>query len=216
MATVELSHVISDGMVTYPGLPAPKITPHMTFEEAGTRYDEGTEFQISAVEMVANTGTYLDTPSHRYRDGFDLAGLPLERCADLDGVVVPGPSSGAVDADTLEGIDTTGKAVLFCTGHDAHWGSDRYFEDHPFLSTETVDRLVESGATLVGIDSLNIDDTSGGARYAHSTLLGAGIPIVEHLTGLDLLPIDGFRFNAVPVRWSGVASFPVRAFAVVP
>ncbi len=215
MVIVELSHVLGDGTATYPGLPSPRITHHMTFEESRAHYDEGTEFQIASVRMVANTGTYLDSPAHRYRNGVDLAELPLERCVDVPGVVVPSSPAGEIGAGTLRGVDLADRAVLFRTGHDVHWGSDRYFHEHPYLSTEAVDRLVEGGATLVGIDSLNIDDTSGGDRYAHSTLLAAGIPIVEHLTGLELLPIEGFRFSAAPVRWSGVATFPVRAYAVV-
>lgn len=216
MPIVELSHTIADGTITYPGLPAPRLTPHMTFEDSRAKYDEGTEFEIMAVEMVANTGTYLDTPSHRYRDGMDLARLPLERCVDLEGVVLRAPSSGAIGVNTMAGVELAGRAVLFATGHDAHWGTERYARDHPFLSHAAVDRLVEEGATLVGIDSLNIDDTGGGLRYAHSTLLAAEIPIVEHLTSLDRLPVTGFRFSAAPVRWSGMASFPVRAYAVIP
>jgi arylformamidase len=215
MAIVELSHVITNGMVTYPGLPAPRIGHFMTFEESRPQYTEGTEFQIAAVEMVANTGTYLDSPAHRYPDGLDLAGLPLENCVDLDGVVVAAPSMGAIGAATLDGVALGGRAVLFCTGHDSHWGTDRYFEEHPFLSPGAVDRLVDEGASLVGIDSLNIDDTGGGLRYAHTTLLAAGIPIVEHMTCLGTLPDEGFRFSAAPVRWSGVATFPVRAYAVI-
>lgn len=216
MRIVELSHVIADGTVTYPGLPAPVVGRHMTFEESHHHYDEGTEFEIARVEMVANTGTYLDTPAHRYRGAADLAELPLERCVELDGVVVDAPASGPIGPDIVDGVEMEGRAVLFRTGHDRHWGSPRYGRDHPHLAPATVDRLVEAAPALVGIDSLNVDATDGGTRPAHTELLGAGILVVEHLTGLGLLPASGFRFSAPPVRFAGMASFPVRAFAVVP
>lgn len=215
LVIVELSHVVTDGTLTYPGLPAPRFFDHMTFIESRAHYAPGTEFRISGVEMVGNTGTYLDSPAHRHRDGVDAAGLPLERCVDLPGVVVRCESTGPVKPERLRGLILAGRAVLFHTGHDARWGGDGYSESHPFLAADTVDRLLESGPALVGIDSLNIDDTSGGERIAHTALLGAGIPIVEHLTGLDRLPDEGFRFNAAPLPLVGLVTSPVRAYAVV-
>lgn len=216
MRLVELSHVIADGTVTYPGLPAPVVTSHLSFEESHDHYADGTEFQIARVEMVANTGTYLDTPAHRHRGGTDLGALELARCAELDAVVVDGPAEGAVGAEVVDGLELAGRAVLFRTGHDRHWGTPGYAERHPFLAVELVDRLVSTRPALVGIDSLNIDDTAGGDRVAHTRLLDAGILIVEHLTGLGDLPASGSRFTAAPVRFAGVATFPVRAYAVVP
>ena len=216
MRLIELSHVVADGTVTYPGLPAPRVSDHLSFDDSRRHYAEGTEFRITRIDLVANTGTYLDTPAHRLRDGLDLAGLGLERCVELDGVVVDGPDEGPIGPAVLEGVDVGGKAVLFRTGHDRHWATERYASLHPHLAPDTVARLLQSGPALVGIDSLNIDPTDGGERPAHTGLLGAGIPIVEHLTGLDALPSHGFRFSAAPVRFAGVGTFPVRAYAVVP
>jgi kynurenine formamidase len=214
---VDLSHEIADGLVTYPGLPAPVIRDFLSREASRAHYAPGTEFHIGRIDMVANTGTYLDTPAHRYAGGRDLAGLPLAAVADLEGVVVratrrPGR---AVDAGRLGAAEVRGKAVLVHTGWAAHWGTARYFEGHPFLATDAVARLVAAGAALVGIDSLNIDDTTTGERPAHSGLLAADIPIVEHLCRLERLPDRGFRFFAVPVKVRGLGTFPVRAFAIV-
>ena len=191
---VDLAHEITDGMVTYPGIPAPTFGSHLSFDESASHYAPGTEFSIGMITLATNTGTYLDTPAHRYRDGDDLSALPLDRMVDLD---------------------VTGRAVLVETGHARHWGTDAYFSDHPYLTADAADWLVEHGAALVGIDSLNIDGTSTGERPAHSRLLAAGIPVVEHLTGLDRLPDDGFRFSAAPPRVAGLGTFTVRAFAVV-
>jgi arylformamidase len=211
---VDLSHAIEHGLRTYPGLPEPAISTYLSHDESRGRYAPGTEFHIGRIEMVANTGTYLDSPFHRYRDGADLSGLPLESLADLRGRVVDGPASGRrVTASELPDADLAGQAVLFRTGWSRHWGTPRYFEPHPFLDGEVAKRLVAARAALVGIDSLNIDDTQGGERPVHSALLRAGIPIVEHLTGLDGLPTSGFRFFAVPVKVRGMGTFPVRAFA---
>lgn len=212
---VDLSHVVVDGMVTYPGLPGPVIEPHLTFEASRQGYDEGTEFQIARITMVANTGTYLDTPSHRYAGGHDLSGLPLEACADLPAVVVdPGPAAGP---EVVSGHDVRGAAVLLRTGWDRHWGAARYgVAGHPHLTAAGAKALVDAGAALVGIDSVNIDDTSAGARPAHSILLAAGVPVVEHLAGLGAVPASGARFFAVPPRVEGMGTFPVRAFALVP
>jgi arylformamidase len=212
---VDLSHPVTDGMTTYPGLPGPVITDHLTREASRDHYAPGTEFHIGRIDMVANTGTYLDTPAHRYADGTDLADTPLERMVELDGVLVDATGRTSIDEDDLEGVDVGARAVLIRTDHAARWGTEAYFYDHPFLTGQTAVRLAERGATLVGIDSLNIDDTSGGERPAHSTLLRAGIPVVEHLCNLDRLPADGFRFSAAPVAVRGMGTFPARAYAVL-
>ena len=206
-------------MVTYPGLPAPIVRDHLSRDASQARYAPGTEFQIGRIDMVANTGTYVDAPFHRYAGGADLAGLPLDVLADLDGLVVRHPSGGspAIDRDTFAGIDPRGRAVLVHTGWDRHWGTATYGAGgHPYLTRGAAELLVQRGARLVGIDSLNIDDATDGTRPVHTLLLGAGIPVVEHLTGLERLPDTGFRFFAVPPKVRGMGSFPVRAFAVVP
>jgi kynurenine formamidase len=214
---VDVSHDVEDGMVTYRGLPAPVIRDHWTREESRRHFAPGTEFHIGRIDMVANTGTYVDSPFHRYAGGRDLAGLPLESLADLPGVVVrvAGQASRGIDVAALARVDVRGKAVLLHTGWDAHWRTERYFEGHPFLSAAGAEWLASHGAALVGIDSLNIDDTSDLRRSAHSRLLGADIPIVEHLCGLERVPEAGFRFFAVPVKVLGLGTFPVRAFAVI-
>ena len=204
---VDLSHTVSDGLVTYPGLPAPTISDHLSRIASRERYAPGVEFQIGRIDMVANTGTYLDTPFHRYADGHDLAALPLERVAGVPGVVI-GPD------DELPVGGVAGHAVLVRTGWDVHWGTEHYGDpSHPFLSEELTDALVGADPALVGIDSVNIDDTRGGERPVHTALLAAGIPIVEHLTNLGSLPADGFELFAVPVKVAGMGTFPVRAFA---
>jgi len=211
---IDLSHVVSDGMVTYPGLPAPVISDHLSRAASHTRYAPGTEFQIGKIEMVANTGTYVDAPSHRYADGADLADLRLESLADLDGVVIRRVGMGrVVDRDAFAGLSVEGRAVLIHTGWDRHWGSPAYGTGNPYVTSDAAEYLVHQGAVLVGIDSLNIDDTADGTRPAHTVLLGARVTIVEHLTGLERLPDRGFRFFAVPVKVRGMGSFPVRAFA---
>jgi kynurenine formamidase len=214
---VELSHVVRHGMITYPGLPAPEIADHMTRAASRSHYAPGTEFHIGRISMVANTGTYVDSPFHRFADGADLAALPLSRLADLDGVVVRVVGSGtrAVDRAAVVPHRVEGRAVLFHTGWDHHWGTERYARGHPYLTGDAAVWLVEAGAALVGIDSLNIDDTDDGSRPAHTALLAAGIPVVEHLRGLDQLPPDGFRFHAAPVAVEGMGTFPIRAYAVV-
>jgi kynurenine formamidase len=218
MRHVDLSHVVKHGMVTYPGLPGPEIGLHLSFDQSHGSYAPGTEFQIGRIALVGNTGTYLDTPAHRYRNGHDLADLPLERCAGLPAVVVRASGRGhALDASVFEDVDVAGAAVLVHTGWDAHWGTERYLDrDHPHLTEDAARALVGAGAVLVGVDSVNVDDTAGPARPAHSVLLAAGIPVVEHLTGLDRVPGTGAAFTAVPVAVRGLATFPVRAFATLP
>ncbi len=213
---IDLSHRVRDGMITYEGLPAPIICDWLSREESRAHYAEGTEFQIGKIEMVANTGTYLDSPFHRFEEGEDLSELALEALADLDGVLIEPDTRGkrAIDHGSLVGPDVTGRAVLIRTGWDVHWETDRYFEGHPFLTRDAAEYLADAGAALVGIDSYNIDDTDDGERPVHTTLLGRGIPIVEHMSGLEQLRGRRFRFSAVPVKVEGLGSFPVRAFAV--
>ncbi|HEX7197344.1 MAG TPA: cyclase family protein [Candidatus Limnocylindria bacterium] len=214
---VDLSHVIEHGMETYRGLPAPIIEDHLSREESRAHYAEGTQFQIGRLTMVGNTGTYLDAPFHRYADGRDVSELDLTAFADLPGTVVrvTGMDGRAIPRSAFLTDDVRGRAVLVHTGWDAHWRTDTYFSGHPFLTRDAAEHLRAAGAALVGIDSLNIDDTADGTRPAHSVLLGAGIPIVEHLRGLDQLPLAGFRFWAVPAPARGMGTFPVRAFAAV-
>jgi arylformamidase len=212
---IDLSHTIESGMVTYKGLPAPLICDHLSREQSRSIYAPGTEFQIGRIDMVSNTGTYLDTPFHRFADGIDLSGLALESIADLPGMVVRiGVSdSRAIDRAQFGAVEVRGRAVLVNTGWDRHWRTDRYFEGFPFLTEQAAIHLRDAGAILVGIDSHNIDDTTGGTRPVHTTLLRAGIPIVEHMTNLGALPLLGFRFTAVPPKVSGMGTFPVRAHA---
>ena len=211
---VDLSHLIEHGMTTYKGLPGPRICDYWTREASAANYDDGSTFQIGRIDMIANTGTYLDAPFHRYADGADLAGLELERLASLPGLVVRAETM-AVDADAFDGLDVAGKAVLVHTGWDRHWRSEAYLENHPFLTEAAARLLVERGAALVGIDSHNIDDTRTRARPVHTVLLGAGVLICEHMTGLGQLPDAGFGFTAVPPRIAGMGTFPVRAFAEI-
>ena len=214
---IELSHIIEDGMLTYKGLPAPLICDHLSRMQSRQLYAEGTEFQIGKITLVANTGTYIDTPFHRFADGFDLADLPLQSITELDGVVVRAidRSTRAISQTAFEGIDVAGKAVLVHTNWSKHWRTDKYFEGHPFLTSDAAEYLRDRGATLVGIDSYNIDSTDDGHRPVHTVLLGAGIPIVEHMCGLAQLPDTGFRFSAVPPKIKGMGTFPVRAYATL-
>jgi kynurenine formamidase len=214
---IDVSHVVENGMITYRGLPAPLICDFLSREKSRTLYAEGTEFQIGKIEMVANTGTYLDSPFHRYANGKDLAALPLERLANLQGVVIPADLSKgrAISRAAFEGHALEGRAVLVRTGWDAHWRTDQYFEDHPFLTRDAAVYLIEAGAALVGIDSLNIDDTGDLTRPVHSILLAAEVPIVEHLQELGRLANRDFRFFAVPVKVKNMGTFPVRAFGIV-
>ena len=214
---VDLSHRIDPGMTTYRGLPGPAVCDFWSRADSAALYEDGATFQIGRIDMVANTGTYLDTPFHRFEDGADLSGIALDQVAGLDGLVVRAPHEQglAIGAASLAGLDLSGKAVLFHTGWDAFWRTDAYQIDHPFLAEDAVAALIAARAALVGIDSHNIDDTRTRRRPVHTGLLGAGILICEHLTNLGALPAAGFRFSAVPPKFSGVGTFPVRAFAAL-
>ena len=215
MRLVDLSHTIENGLITYKGLPAPVICDFWSREASRGFYEDGAEFQIGRIDMVANTGTYLDCPFHRYADGDDLSQVALDRTASLDAVVVCADGMQAVDSDLFDGMALGNKAVLIHTGWDRHWRTDAYFENHPFLTPAAADRLASAGAALVGIDSHNIDDTRTRGRPVHTRLLGAGVLIVEHMTNLGALPDSGFRFSAVPPKVKGMGTFPVRAFAEI-
>ena len=217
MTLIDVSHTIEHGMVTYKGLPAPIICDYMSREASRAKYAAGTEFQIGKIEMVANTGTYVDSPFHRYENGKDLSELPLESVADLDCVVVRvNPRGGrAIDEIPLSQGDVRGRAVLFHTGWDRHWRTDTYFEGHPHLTARAAEWLVKAGVTFVGIDSFNIDSIDTGERPVHSILLGRDIPICEHMRGLSAVPDRGGRFSAVPVKVKRFGTFPVRAYVSV-
>ena len=217
MKLIDLSHTIEHEMITYRGLPGPLISDYLSREASRERYAQGTEFQIGKIEMVANTGTYIDSPFHRYADREDLAALTLESIADLAGIVIRKTDSTerGITKKDLENRELSGQAVLIQTGWDKHWRTDDYADGgHPFVTREAATYLVEAGAALVGIDSFNIDETADGQRPAHTILLNAGIPIVEHLCRLSDLPDTGFRFFAVPPKIRGMGSFAVRAFAI--
>lgn len=215
---VELSHVIRPGMVTYPGLPGPAITPYMTREDSRARYARGTEFGIDQLTIVGNTGTYLDSPYHRFADGEDLTSISLDRTADVPAVVIraAGIASRGIGAEALSVMDVRGKAVLLHTGDDARFGTPLYAVDAHFLTREGAAWLAGQDPALVGIDAVNIDDIADGERPAHTSLLAAGIPVVEHLTGLEQLPSAGAFVTAVPLRVEGFGTIPVRAYARVP
>jgi arylformamidase len=214
---VDLSHPIRDGMITYPGLPGPEITDHLTRAAAEETYGPGVTFHIGRISMVANTGTYLDSPFHRHAGGDDLAALSLDQLVDLDGIVVrlTGATERSVDVAQLAPYDVSGRAVLVHTGWDRHWGSPSYGRDNPYLTAAAAEWLVERRAALVGIDSVNVDDVDDRSRPAHTALLAADIPIVEHLCDLGQLPPRGFRFHAAPPAVEQFGTFPVRAYAIV-
>ncbi len=214
---IDVSHAIEHGMITYRGLPAPHISDFLSREASRQHYASGTEFHIGRIEMVANTGTYLDSPFHRYADGADLAELPLSALANLEGITirVHDDEKKAMSAYAFDGYEMKDKAVIIHTGWAQHWRTESYFENHPFLTTDAAELLVAAGAALVGIDSYNIDDTGDQTRPAHSLLLKANIPIVEHLCNLESLPEGGYKFFAVPVKVKSFGTFPVRAFAIV-
>jgi len=217
---IDLSHPIEAGMPTYPGLPGPVLTEFLSRRDSEARYAPGTSFQIARVDLVVNTGTYLDAPFHRFAGAPDVGELPLDRLVDLDGIVVNAGASArnggrSIGPELFEGPALEGRAVLVRTGWAENWRTPAYFDGHPFLSRQAVDRLLSAKPALVGIDSLNIDDTADGERPAHTSLLAAGIPILEHLCGLERLPVSGFRVHAAPAPFRGVGSFPVRAYAIV-
>jgi arylformamidase len=214
---VDLSHTVYDGLVTFKGFPAPLICDFMSRAESRKFYSEGTTFQIGRIDMVANTGTYIDAPFHRFEEGKDLSQLELSSLAELEGLVVraTGITGRAVGREMFAGLDVRGKAVLVETGWSRHWATDAYFERHVFLTRDAAEYLRDGGAALVGIDSYNIDDMADGVRPVHTILLGAGIPIVEHMCNLEALPASRFRFTAAPVKVKGMGSFPVRAYATV-
>jgi kynurenine formamidase len=213
---VELNHVIREGMVTLPGLPAPELGRHLTREASREIYAAGTEFEIGRISMVTNTGTYMDSPYHRYPDGHDLTGFSLQRTVDLPTVVVRVEDQLAIDVSLLASHEVEGKAVLLHTGDDARFGTPQYVENPHFLTREGAEWLIANGAVLVGIDAANIDDMTDGTRPAHTLLLGAGIAIVEHLTSLAQLPPTGALFTATAPRIDGLGTFPVRAYAKLP
>lgn len=216
-AFVDLCHTIHDGMITYKGLPPPIITAYLSRDDSQDKYSAGTEFHIGKIEMVANTGTYIDTPFHRYADGIDLSQLELSSVADLEGIVVRCADSSArsIGPAEVKNLDLRGKAVIFHTGWDRNWRTEKYWDgSHPFLTAETADYLANAAVAMVGIDSYNVDDIADGRRPVHSILLAREIPIVEHLCGLNELPDSGFRFFAVPVKVRNFGTFPVRAFAI--
>jgi len=212
---IDLSHTIYDGLVTYKGLPAPIICDYLSREASRERYAPGTEFQIGKIEMIANTGTYVDCPFHRYEDGKDLSQVSLESFVDLEGIVIRADyrKGLAVSAEFFTGKEIRNRAVLVHTGWDEHWATEKYFDNHPFLTEDAAIYLRDSGVKLVGIDSMNIDDTRGNSRPVHSTLLRSEILIAEHLCNLSNAPDEGFTFSAIPPKFKGVGTFPVRAFA---
>ncbi|MBL6446669.1 cyclase family protein [Fulvivirga sp. 29W222] len=214
---IDLSHTIEDGLVTYKGLPAPIVCDFLSREASKDIYEEGTQFQIGKIEMVTNTGTYIDCPFHRFEHGKDLSEVTLEAFTDLEAIVirVPYTEAKAITKEHLQNYEVRNRAVLIHTGWDEHWNTESYFEGNPFLTQEAAEYLVSCDVKLVGIDSLNIDDTSGNSRPVHTALLGAEILIVEHLCNLQLLPNDGFTFSAIPPKFKGVGTFPVRAMAKV-
>lgn len=212
---IDLSHIIEDGMITYKGLPAPLICDFLSREDSSEYYEEGTTFQIGKIEMVGNTGTYIDSPFHRYASGDDISGLSLDQLIDLEGIVIDAVGVQEIGISFFQDKNLTNKAVLVRTNWSQYWRTDQYFENHPFLTGEAANFLKKQGVKLVGIDSPNIDDTRGKARPVHSELLGNNILIVEHLCNLQQLPDEEFLFSAVPPKIIGVGSFPVRAFAKV-
>jgi kynurenine formamidase len=212
---LDLSHPIRQGLTTYPGLPTPEIGAHLDRDAAETIYGPGVTFHIGMVTMCANTGTYIDVPFHRFADGHDLIDLPLERVSGVPGICIDGDPR-RIELEALGDTDVSGFAVLFRTGHSKHFGTPQYMVDHPYLASELARTLVERGAACVGIDSLNVDATSGpegDGRPVHTILLRNDIPIIEHLTDLGSLPRSGFTFTAVPPKIEQLGSFPVRAFA---
>ncbi|MCJ9430351.1 cyclase family protein [Kordiimonas marina] len=218
MHIIDLSQTMKDGLQTYKGLPEIHVCSHLSREDSRQHYEDGAEFQIDDIQLIGNSGTYIDSPFHRYKDGKDLAALSLAATVNLPGIVIRAPSASpwaSVELSAVKGRDVKGKAVLIETGWCRYFGSSAYYEGHPFLSADAAQYLRDVGAALVGIDSHNIDDTRGRKRPVHTTLLGAEIPIVEHMTNLNALPDQGFRFFAAPIKFEGVGTFPTRAYALM-
>ena len=212
---IDLSHTIFDGLITYKGLPAPVICDYLSREESKKFYEEGTQFQIGKIELVANTGTYIDCPFHRCENGKDLSEVELERFVDLDAITINAKDVTKIDIKYFEGKNVTGKAILVYTDWAKYWNTERYFENHSYLTKEAAEYLRDQKVRLVGIDSYNIDDTKGKSRPVHTRLLGSEILIVEHMCNLDKLPESGYTFSAVPPKFKGVGTFPARAFAKI-
>jgi len=214
---IDLNHIIENEMITYQGLPGPVISDFLSRKRSRDKYEKGTEFHIALLEMVSNTGTYIDTPFHRFDGGKDLADLDLNQLVNIEGVTINArnPDGNAIDASYFENCDLTGKAVMVCTGFDQNWGTDKYFSGHPFLTQDAVEHIAQQSPVLVGIDSYNIDHTDNLSRPAHTILLGKEILIIEHMCNLRELPASGYRITAVPQKIRGVGSFPVRVFATI-
>lgn len=212
---IDLSHTIFDGLITYKGLPAPVICDYLSREESKKFYEKGTQFQIGKIELVANTGTYIDCPFHRYDSGKDLSEVNLEKFVELNAVTINAKDETEIGKKYFEGADVSQKAVLVYTNWAKYWNTEKYFEGHPYITKEAAEYLKEQKVKLVGIDSYNIDDTNGKSRPVHTILLGSEILIVEHMCNLDKLPEKGYGFSAVPPKFKGVGTFPVRAFAKV-
>lgn len=212
---IEVSHPIDAGMKTYPGLPEPRAETLLDYEPSRQHYGDQAEFFIASLHLCGNTGTYVDSPCHRFRGAADLARLPLDRLAHLPVAVVDATdySNRGIGPDVFRGLDLRARAVLIRTEWSRHWRTDAYFDPHPFLTAGACDRLLDAGAVFVGIDSLNIDDIQNHARPAHTKLLGAGVPVCEHMTNLAAASAGGY-LHAVPIAWKGGASFPVRAYVV--
>ena len=213
---IDLSHTVEDGLITYKGLPAPIICDYLSREASKEIYADGTTFQIGKIEMCSNTGTYLDSPFHRYENGKDLSELTLESVASLDAIKIVVPQTVTrINKEYFREFQVSGKAVLIQTNWSRHWNTDQYYEGHPYLTEDAAQYLKDNGASLVGIDTYNIDDVSGKERPVHSILLGSDILIVEHMSNLESVPSDNFKFYAVPVKVKGFGTFPVRAFAEI-
>ena len=212
---IDLSHTIFDGLITYKGLPAPIICDFLSREDSKSKYEEGTEFQIGKIEMVSNTGTYIDCPFHRYGHGKDLSEVELDAFANLDAITINAVGALEIGINYFKGKEIRNRAVIVRTDWSKHWNTDAYFENHPFIDREAAEYLRDCGVKLVGIDSHNIDDTRGNSRPVHTVLLGSEILIVEHMCNLDALPEAGYLFSAVPPKFKGVGTFPVRAFATL-
>jgi kynurenine formamidase len=211
---IEVSHVVEPGMRTYPGLPVPERIVLMDHDSSREKYEGKAEFLIASLHLCGNTGTYVDAPIHRHRGGADLAGLPLERLADLETVRVDAPEGLAIGPAAFRGVDVRDRAVLVRTGWSERWRTERYFEPNPHLTGDACEFLLDAGARFVGIDSVNIDSMADLSRPAHTKLLGAGVPVCEHLTNLAAVPREGGRLHAVPIAWKGGATFPVRAYVI--